>query len=521
MQQGNKPEPKSWGARLREENRALRERIEALKKEERRLTKTISQRSKLIHELPEPVLILKKGKIMLANQAASEVFGYAPETMEDMDFSQLIHPTSKESLHLLARQSHARGPRESFLMDRTGCRLLCEIQTKKIRYEQGQTVVLLTVTALSHRREKEKDRCEILKREALSRAITSLSPVLERSGNHLRQGIAELKRTPAGQAQTRSLTEEQMAAAMNECDRMTRTLRLLVPSEYTPSETGPLSMEEMVKEAVARVEADGRPHHGVTVKPYVRSMDCVYGHRLHIQQALDHILLNAVEAMPDGGEIYLTTETHSGMGRIYIQDNGPGIPEAVLERIFDPFFTTKPEPAQGLGLSLAQAIVHKHRGVIRVSSLENGGTTVVMELPMGAPPASPRARNKKMGVKGARILLLAQEGVVSRLIRGMLEEKGAVLSAATTCTEAVHLIEHHHFHLIIADGKLPGLTGHRFILRIKRDASALPVLMFNAHAKSRQGRGATDPGPDRILKSPLFLDRILSATSALLDQKPV
>ena len=184
MQQGNKPEPKSWGARLREENRALRERIEALKKEERRLTKTISQRSKLIHELPEPVLILKKGKIMLANQAASDLFGYAPETMEDMDFSQLIHPTSKESLHLLARQSHARGPRESFLMDRTGRRLLCEIQTKKIRYEQGQTVVLLTVTALSHRREKEKDRCEILKREALSRAITSLSPVLERSGNH-------------------------------------------------------------------------------------------------------------------------------------------------------------------------------------------------------------------------------------------------------------------------------------------------------------------------------------------------
>ncbi|MFO7984561.1 MAG: ATP-binding protein [Desulfatiglandaceae bacterium] len=524
MQQGNKPEPKSWGARLREENRGLREKIAALKKEERRLHKQIVHRSKLIHELPGPVLIIQKGKIDLANQAASDLFRYTPQEMKAMDFFEFIHPASKESLGALVRQSGVKGPYESFLMDRTGNPLLCEIQAKKIRYEQGRTALLLTITELSARREKEKDRCETLKREALRRIMSSLSPVLERSVSHLQTGIVELKRSGPGPEQTGLLAVERMAASLDECDRMTRTLHLLTTMEYDPSDISPLPMEEMVKEAVARVQeisCSGSDHDHVRIKTYLRSMASLYGHRLHMREALEHVLMNAVEALPEGGEIFLTTETHSGLGCIYIQDSGPGMPQAVLERIFDPFFTTKPEPGRGLGLSLAQAIVHKHGGRVLVSSLENGGTTVVIELPLGGNPVVPGARNRRRGLKGSNILLVARDGPVFKLIRGVLEEKGALISGATTCGEGLHLIENNHFDLIIADDEVPGLGHNRFISKVKRKTSHLPVLLFNARAKSRAAAPTQDVGPDVTVGRPLVLDRILTLTSALLVQEPV
>jgi signal transduction histidine kinase len=101
--------------------------------------------------------------------------------------------------------------------------------------------------------------------------------------------------------------------------------------------------------------------------------------RDRLKQVFLNLILNAVEAIPRGGDINLCTEFHEGIVKISVSDNGIGIEKKDLKNIFDPYYSTK-EQGFGLGLSLIQTIVHKHRGKIRVSSEKGKGTDVVILL---------------------------------------------------------------------------------------------------------------------------------------------
>ncbi len=111
-----------------------------------------------------------------------------------------------------------------------------------------------------------------------------------------------------------------------------------------------------------------------------------------VQQALLAILINAVEALPHGGAIRVTTARENGEARLTVADNGPGIPPEVMPHIFEPFFTTKSQgKATGLGLSVAHGIVHQHGGRIEIVSQPEQGTTFTVCLPAPGPqPLTPQ-----------------------------------------------------------------------------------------------------------------------------------
>ena len=108
----------------------------------------------------------------------------------------------------------------------------------------------------------------------------------------------------------------------------------------------------------------------------------VKGDKEKIKQVLWNLLLNAVQAMPQGGKVLIRTfQENEGYLKIEIQDTGQGIPEEDIKKIFDPFFTTKPK-GTGLGLSLVHKIVENHEGRIFVNSKVGEGTTVTLLLPL-------------------------------------------------------------------------------------------------------------------------------------------
>jgi two-component system, NtrC family, sensor histidine kinase HydH len=101
-----------------------------------------------------------------------------------------------------------------------------------------------------------------------------------------------------------------------------------------------------------------------------------------IQQALLNMVMNAVQASPDGGRIEIAGRIENGNVVITVQDHGNGIPKMVLPRIFEPFFSTY-DSSLGLGLTVAQQIVTTHRGKIAVDSSTESGTSISMILPVG------------------------------------------------------------------------------------------------------------------------------------------
>jgi two-component system NtrC family sensor kinase len=106
-----------------------------------------------------------------------------------------------------------------------------------------------------------------------------------------------------------------------------------------------------------------------------------------IQQVILALLLNAIEAMPRGGRLGVTTEAAPGREVLLrVRDNGMGIPAEVLPHIFEPFFSTKEDQHRtGLGLAVAQSIVEQHGGEVRVHSTPGAGTEFVVCLPFETP----------------------------------------------------------------------------------------------------------------------------------------
>jgi len=108
----------------------------------------------------------------------------------------------------------------------------------------------------------------------------------------------------------------------------------------------------------------------------------VNGNRGRLQQVLMNLLLNAVDAMPDGGRVTVSARGASGRVQIEVGDTGCGISAEHLDRIYDPFFTTKPRgQGTGLGLSVSYGIVKEHSGTLSAESSPGEGARFVVSLP--------------------------------------------------------------------------------------------------------------------------------------------
>ena len=108
----------------------------------------------------------------------------------------------------------------------------------------------------------------------------------------------------------------------------------------------------------------------------------VYGNVSEVEQIFLNLLINAQQAMPDGGRIDIELSTDGQTTTAMISDTGEGIPEENIGRVFDPFFTTREENGgTGLGLSIIYSIVDKHNGEVSVKSEPGQGTTFVLRFP--------------------------------------------------------------------------------------------------------------------------------------------
>ena len=105
-----------------------------------------------------------------------------------------------------------------------------------------------------------------------------------------------------------------------------------------------------------------------------------------IQQAVLNLMLNALEAMPEGGEMSLGVAAEAGGVRVEVRDSGPGIPPEIREHIFHPYVSTK-DGGTGIGLAIAEKLVRQHRGQLDFRT-GPGGTSFVITLPMTAPVGS-------------------------------------------------------------------------------------------------------------------------------------
>jgi signal transduction histidine kinase len=142
-------------------------------------------------------------------------------------------------------------------------------------------------------------------------------------------------------------------------------------------------LNPIIQGVLDMIESTAQKHH-VRLRQCLHATDTalVYGGRNDLEQVLMNLCHNALDAMPQGGELSLSTHVQEGSIAIQVQDTGSGIPQARLPHIFEPFYTSKePGKGTGLGLAICRRIIDEAGGSIKVMSTVGGGTTFTAHLP--------------------------------------------------------------------------------------------------------------------------------------------
>ncbi len=270
----------------------------------------------------------------------------------------------------------------------------------------------------------------------------------------------------------------------------------------------------------------------------------IHGHPLvvaadrgQIEQVLLNLYVNAWQAMPHRGALYLETQevrldtiqsrahqiVPGRYGRISVKDTGTGIDASIRPLIFDPFFTTK-EKGRGTGLGLASAygIVTNHAGVLTVESEPGEGTTFHIFLPLIHDAAQPQEQ-PSAGLVGGRemILLVDDEPMILDVGAAMLEKLGYRVMAAKGGHAALEVLRKAGWEidLVILDLIMPDIDGEQVFDAIQLQHPELPVLLSSGYAISGQAEGLMDRGCQGFIQKPFDMAALSKYVRKLLDRK--
>jgi CheY-like chemotaxis protein len=255
------------------------------------------------------------------------------------------------------------------------------------------------------------------------------------------------------------------------------------------------------------------------VRSEIAPLPLVSGDVAELRHVLASIALNALDAMPEGGNLIFRTGTDGQRVFCQVADTGVGIPEEMRLRIFDPFFTTKREKGKGFGLSGAYAIVDRHGGEIMVDSEVGKGTTVTISLPVAAEyaetapdPALPVSTPK--ATQGARILVVDDSVEVCEVLRELLSRHGSTVVTCPDGESGLVEMETRTFDLAMVD---LGLT-IEVATRLKRRWPATKVALMTGYGDHMDAEDALAKGIDYVLAKPFSLDQLRSVVDHALLQ---
>ncbi len=254
-----------------------------------------------------------------------------------------------------------------------------------------------------------------------------------------------------------------------------------------------------------------------------------------IEQVMSNLILNASQAMPNGGELFISGSNEEDISsylpgqsgpcvRINIRDNGPGIDEDVMPYIFDPYFTTK-QFGHGLGLAICQSIIHKHHGQIFAASEEDGAVFTVI-----LPARTDTARNTAIAEEEAaellpdtmqedktRILFLDDDPAIRTINSLFLEDLGFSVDAVADGSEAVRYFEANlrtgnRYGLLIFDLTIPGgmggLEALNQIRKIYQSDAPLKAIISSGYSNNQVITEYHKFGFTDVLKKPFTMDEM-------------
>ncbi|GKT09663.1 PAS domain-containing hybrid sensor histidine kinase/response regulator [Desulforhabdus sp. TSK] len=283
-----------------------------------------------------------------------------------------------------------------------------------------------------------------------------------------------------------------------------------------------------VKEALQDVMELTRPRwkngmekFGHTVKiDWELEENCVASiHASDLREILTNLVLNAVEAMPNGGKITLRCKSLKDSIVMEVADTGIGMSKEVAGKIFDPYYTTKGIGNSGLGLSVSWSLVLRAGGDIQVKSRPGRGTVFSITLPRGETKSSPSSSPKLPGEgRSHHVLVVDDEEEILGILRDMIQLKGHRVTAMSDGKKALEVIREGEFDLILTDLGMPDISGWEIARQAKARNPKVPVILITGWGAQYEDEDLTERGVDLVLSKPFSWDRLLEAMAKMLPR---
>ncbi len=298
-------------------------------------------------------------------------------------------------------------------------------------------------------------------------------------------------------------------------------------------EVKPADMNDIIEKSSSLF---GRTKKEISIhRKYGKDLWTVEADRGQLDQVFMNLYVNAWQAMPGGGAIYLETENiilseaqvipsaaePGKYVKITITDTGTGMDAKTRERIFDPFFTTKAMGrGTGLGLATVYGIIRGHKGMINVYSEPGHGTTFTIYLPASEKAVFHERADSGTIVRGTETILVADdEKVVLEVSAEMLTSLGYRVYAAGSGQEAlaVFMEKRNEIDLVILDMIMPGISGGETFDRLREINPEIKVLLSSGYSINGEAKTIMDRGCNGFLQKPFRLNKLSGKIREMLD----
>ncbi|MDZ7696909.1 MAG: PAS domain S-box protein [Deltaproteobacteria bacterium] len=488
---------------------------------------------------------IETGRIISVNQKMCEMYGYSKEEAAELgveDISEGKPPyTQADALKWIHKAVDGKPQLfEWRAKDKTGRLFWVEVNLKRAVIG-GEHRLLAIVRDIGERKRAEAERERLQARLSQAQKMESIGTLaggIAHNFNNILMGIqgrASLMKFNRDPSHSEYEHIEGVEEYVKSAVELTRDL--LGFARGGKYEVKPTNLNALIQH---ENEVFGRTKKEIQIQgKYEKDLWSAEVDKGQIRQALLNLYINAWQAMPAGGELYIQTENvqlapaetqtfgvpPGRYVKISVTDTGTGMDEATREKIFDPFFSTK-DTGQGSGLGLASVygIIKNHNGFINVYSEKGEGTTFTIFLPASEKDISekfPEPPQKDIQYGKGTILLVDDEDMVIEVAKQMLETLGYRVLIARNGREALNIYakQNHQIDLVILDMIMPGMGGGDVHDRMREINESVNVVLSSGYSINGQAQEIIDRGCSGFIQKPFSLNDLSIKVGKVLKEK--
>ena len=488
-------------AELERANAKLGDDIAERRWAEEALRESQEKYRRVVENASEAILVVQDGRLVFTNPKATDISGYSAEELSGRPFAEFIHPADRDMVaerYVKRLKGEDLPPIYTFkIVNKEGATVWVEINAVRVVWE-GRPATLNFLADVTHRVRLEEQLRHAVKMESLGRLAGGIAHDFNNILTVI-NGFADLLRMDLPSSDPR----QELVTRIREAGRRAAglTQRLLAFSRKQAVEPHVLDVNDVVRGLDGMLRRTMRE--SIEMETILATdLRLVKVDPTQMEQVIINLVVNARDAMPDGGKLTIETANvvldedyasehlgtqAGGHVMLAVSDTGIGMSEEVKAHLFEPFFTTK-EVGKGTGLGLASAygMVKQSRGSIYCYSEEGLGTTFKVYLPtVGGDAKGIRPEMEGEEVPGGTetVLLVEDDQTVRELAARVLEKAGYTCMDAGSGDEALEQARHHSgpIDLLLTDVVMPRMSGRELAERITGTRPGVKLLYMSGY----------------------------------------